>query len=130
MIILVKIVMTAATLCYAAGLAMRHRNNDLHRKLMAAGFILTAGIAVVLVAGVNIFGATYGPSPWLISLTGGEGDARVVLIIHRIFATLTLLLLMAQVYAGIRRLPYHKTLFKAVIPTWLITYISGLSIFI
>ena len=130
MIFLVKIVMTAATLCYATGLTMRHRNNDLHRKLMFVGFLLTGGIAVVLVVGVNIFGATYGPSLWLISLTGGEGNARWVLIIHRIFATLTLLLLMAQVYAGIRRLPYHKKLYKAVIPTWLITYISGLSIFI
>ncbi len=128
-ILLVQLVMTAATLCYAVGYAMRRRNNALHRRLMLSGFVLTFSIALVLVAGVHLFGASYGPASWLVSLTGGADKARAVLIAHRVFATVTFVLLAAQVYTGIRRLPLHRRLQRAVIPTWLISYISGLFIF-
>ena len=130
MIIAVKLVFTAATLCYLAGFQMRIRNNDLHRKLMALGFVLTLGIAVVLLAGVYGFNATYAPAGWLIDAVGGEAGARIVLLIHRGVATLTLIVLIVQIVAGVRRLPLHKRLYKAVIPLWLITYVSGLTIFI
>ena len=128
-VLLVQIFMSAATLCYAAGFAVRHSNNDLHRKLMGLGFLLTLGIAVVLVAGVHLFDAKYGPALWLIDLAGGESNAGIVLIAHRIFATVTLLLLLTQVYSGLRRLSIHHQVYKALVPAWLITYLSGMFIF-
>ena len=130
MIILVKLVFTAATLCYALGFANRHRNNPLHQKLMISGFILTLGIAVVLVAGVQIFGATYAPAGWLINVAGGDQGAQTVLIVHRLFATVALLFLIAQVITGWRRHPLHRRLFRPVIVLWLVTYVSGLTIFV
>lgn len=128
LILLVQIVMTAATLCYAAGLAVRHSNNPLHRALMLTGFGFTLGIAVVLVVGVHVFGATYGPAEWLVGM-GNHGFAYGVLIAHRLLATVTFLLLVAQVITGIRRQPAHHWLFKPVIPLWLLTYVSGMVIF-
>ena len=128
-VVLLQIVMSAATVCFAAGFAVRHSNNALHRKLMATGFVLTAAIAVVLVIAVNVFGATYGPADWLLTAAGGETGARGVLIAHRIVATVTFLFLLAQVITGWRRHPLHHRLYKAVVPLWLITYVSGMTIF-
>ena len=130
MIIAVKLVFSAATLVYLLGLYFRRRNNALHRKLMGLGFILTLGIAIVLVVGVYGFGGTYAPAEWLVRAAGGQTGARAVLLTHRGFATLTLALLIVQIVAGMRRHPLHLRLYKAVIPTWLITYISGLIIFV
>lgn len=130
MIVAVKLVFTAATLVYLAGLFMRHRNNPLHQKLMSLGFVLTLGIALVLVVGVYGFGGTYSPAGWLIGAAGSETGANVVLIIHRAFASITLILVIAQIATGIRRLPLHTRLYKAAIPCWLISYVSGLFIFV
>ena len=129
MIALVQVVMSAATLAFALGYWLRHRDNLWHRRLMALGFLLTISIAVVLVAGVHVYGATYGPAGWLIGLLGGEGPARLVLIAHRGLATLTFLFLAAQVYTGWRRHPLHHRLHRAVVPLWLASYVSGLFIF-
>jgi uncharacterized membrane protein YozB (DUF420 family) len=109
---------------------MRHRNNPLHQKLMLLGFVLTLGIAVVLVVGVYGFDATYGPAAWLVSATGSEAGARIVLITHRAVATITLVVLILQIITGLRRHPLHHRLFKAVVPLWLLTYVSGLTIFV
>lgn len=130
MIVAVKLVFSAATLAYALGLMLRHSNNRLHQMMMGLGFLLTLGIAVVLVVGVYGFGSTYAPAQWLIGLAGGEGGARIVLLIHRGFATVSLLLLIAQIVAGLRRHPLHKRLYKVVIPAWIISYISGLFFFV
>ena len=130
MIIAVKLFMSAATLCYLVGFLQRTRNNALHRKLMATGFALTLFIAVVLVIGVQIFGAGYSPAGWLVDAAGGMDGALSVLIAHRVLATVTLLALIAQVISGIRRLPLHHRMYKAAIPLWLITYVSGMVIFI
>ncbi len=128
-IALIQIFMSAATASFAAGYHFRHRNNALHRKLMLLGLLLTVGIAVVLVVGVHVFDATYGPAPWLVDLAGGEEGARVVLVLHRIFASVTLVLLLVQVVTGIRRLPLHRRLYKVVVPAWLVSYATGMVIF-
>ena len=129
LILSVQIVMTAATVCFVAGLRVRHTNNPLHRKLMLAGFLLTIGIAVVLVVGVHAFGLSYSPAGWLVAGVGSEEAARGVLIAHRLVATLTLLVLLGQVITGIRRHPAHRWLYMAVVPLWLVSYVSGLFIF-
>ncbi|MEE8397220.1 MAG: DUF420 domain-containing protein [bacterium] len=130
MILTVKLVFTAATLAFMVGFSLRRSNNALHRRLMLLGALLTAGIAVVLVAGVYIFGETYGPAGWLVEAAGSEARARGVLVAHRLLATVTLVCLLTQVVAGLRRSPLHKRLYKAVIPLWFLTYGSGLVVFV
>lgn len=122
--------MTLATLCYAFGYAMRHRNNLLHRRAMALGFCLTLAIAAVLVVGVQGFGAGYRPAYWLVEWSGGEQRARFILLVHRSLATVSLGLLIAQVVSGIRRLPLHRLLHPFTIAGWIISYVSGMFIFV
>ncbi len=129
-ILTVKLVMSLATLVYAFGYAMRHRDNLLHRRAMALGFCLTLAIAAVLVIGVQGFGATYRPAYWLVEWLGGEQQARVVLLVHRGWATLSLLLLIAQVVSGVRRLPLHHRLYPFTIAAWIVSYVSGMFIFV
>ena len=121
--------MSLATLCFAFGYAMRHRDNLRHRQMMAAGFIVTLGIAVVLVVGVQVYGAAYRPAYWLVEWLG-DARAHTVLLIHRAIATVTLLLLIAQVFSGIRRLPLHKVIYPFTIGAWLISWVSGMFIFV
>ena len=121
--------MSLATLCYAFGYALRHRDNPLHRKVMTGGFVLTIAIAVVLVVGVQVFGATYRPAFWLVEWAG-EGRAYTVLLVHRAIATLTFLLLVTQVISGVRRLPLHSRLYPFTILAWIISYVSGMFIFV
>ncbi len=130
MIIVVKLVFAAATLAYALGYFNRIRNNALHRRLMALGFLLTLGIAVALLVGVYGFHSTYGPAGWLVDLSGGAGPARIVLLAHRAVASLTLLFLIAQIVTGVWRHPLHRRLFRIVIPLWLISFATGLVIFV
>jgi uncharacterized membrane protein YozB (DUF420 family) len=95
---------------------------------MAAGFFLTVAVALVLVAGVRAFGATYGPADWLVAALGNPG-ARGVLLLHRALATLTFLVLLAQVISGWRRHRLHRRLARLLVPLWLLSYGSGLVIF-
>ncbi|MBI4083524.1 MAG: DUF420 domain-containing protein [Candidatus Lambdaproteobacteria bacterium] len=129
MITLVKLVMSTATFCFILGYALRHRNNRLHRRWMVAGFALALAIAIVLVVGVQLFHAPYGPSFWLVELAGERG-ARIVLTCHRVLATVALLALIGQVVTGIRRHPLHRRLYRATIPLWLAAYVSGMFLFL
>lgn len=130
MIVAVKLVFTVATLFYIAGYSMRIRNNALHQKLMGLGFACTLGIAVTLLVGVYGFDGTYSAAMWLEDMAGGAEGARAVLLTHRGVATLTLLVLIVQILAGLKRHPLHKRLFKVLIPLWIVTYVSGLVIFV
>ena len=129
MIFGVKLCMTLATLCFAFGYALRHRDNRRHRQLRLVGFGLTVAIAVVLVAGVQGFGATYRPAFWLIEWLGETG-ARTVLLVHRAIATGAFLLLATQVYSGARRLPLHAALYPFTVLAWIVAYVSGMFIFV
>lgn len=129
LIFAVKLCMTLATLCYAFGYAMRHRNNPLHRRVMLLGFGLTVAIAAVLVVGVQGFGAGYRPAFWLVEWLG-EAGARTALLVHRGFATCTFLLLAAQAVSGLRRMPLHHALYPFTILAWVVSYVSGMFIFV
>ncbi len=129
MILAVKALMSLATLVYAAAYAMRRRNNWLHRRLNLLGFGLTLAIAVVLAVGVRFLGASYRPAYWLVEALGREDRAWIVLQVHRGWASLTLVLLITQVVAGLRRAPLHRKLAPWVIAAWLISYVSGSFIF-
>jgi len=130
LIVTVKMVFTLATMLFAWGYMVSRRNNALHRRLMVLGFVATLSIAVVLVVGVHLLGQGYAPAQWLLGAAGGPGGARMVLLAHRGVATLTLVLLIAQMVAGARRLPLHRRLHRWVVPFWLVTYLSGLVLFV
>lgn len=129
MIVAIKLVMSAATLIYAVGLVYRHRDNARHRRLMALGFAVTLTIAVALVVGVHVFGSTYGAAVWLVQAAGRAG-AETVLLVHRGVATVTLLALVAQVVTGALRHPAHGALARVTVPLWLLSYVSGMFIFV
>lgn len=128
MIITVKIVFTVATLLFARGLWIRPKTASTHGYWMLGGLCATLGTAVVLIVGVNVYGATYSPASWLVSMAGDH--AKWVLLIHRGISTLTFVLLLIQGWAGWRRHPLHLRLYKIVIPLWLTSYLSGLTIFV
>lgn len=130
MIVIVKLVFAAATMAYFLGYFSRFRNNALHRRLMVLGFLLTLGIAVTLLAGVYGFHGSYGPAQWLVQLSGGPQPAHWVLLAHRAVASVTLLLLIAQITTGIRRHPLHRRLVRVVAPLWLVSFCTGLVIFV
>ena len=130
MIVAVKLVFTAATLAYLVGFLNRTRNNPFHQKMMLLGFVLTLGIAVVLIVGVHVFGSTYAPAQWLVGLAGGDAGAKGVLIAHRALSTLTLVVLIMQIVTGWRRHPWHHRLYRAVVPLWCASYLTGLVIFV
>ena len=130
MIIAVKLVMTIATVLFALGLYQSKKNINLHRLYMKLGFLSTLSIAVVLVVGVHFFGATYGPAGWLVKVFGSESTAGIILVLHRFFATVTLGFLITQVVTGIIRHPLHLKIYRYVIITWLISYTSGLVLFV
>jgi len=130
MILTVKWVFTAATLFFAFGYHQRRRNNARHRMWMLLGFLSTLLIAVVLVAGVHLFGETYSAAPWLVSAAGSPAGAKTVIIVHRIFSTLAMVGVIVQVVSGMRRLPLHKRFHRWVIPMWLVSYFSGLVVFV
>ena len=129
MIFAVKVVMSVATLLYAIGYTLRRRNNLWHRRVMLLGFLATLAIAVVLVVGVQVYGSGYHPAFWLVDALGTERRAAIVLLVHRGVATVTLLLLIAQVVSGWRRLPLHRRLYPFTIGFWLIAFVSGMFIF-
>ena len=130
MIIAVKIVFSLATLAFIAGLRVRRSNNQLHKRFMILGFILTLSIAMILIAGVHLFNQTYGPAQWLVEISGGINQAKNVLIAHRVFSTIALLFLVTQVITGIVKNPLHRVLVKFVIPFWSISFFTGLVIFV
>ncbi|MDH4122346.1 MAG: DUF420 domain-containing protein [Deltaproteobacteria bacterium] len=129
MILFIQLGMTAATVLFAVGLWHRHRNNALHRKLMATGMGVFLSTAVGLVAWVNLAGATYAPAPWLVELAGGEPQARRVLTAHRGLATLAFIWMALTAHAGAKRLPRHKQMAPWAVVLWLAAYGSGLVIF-
>jgi len=122
---LVDLGMTVSVLLFGTGYVFRRKNNRLHRILNGLGMACNLASAVVLLVAVH---AIYG------------GDARAagfvpgvpgwVILSHRILATVTLLMMLAMGWTGIRRnRTLHIAIHRFFIPSYLIVYISGLLIF-
>ena len=129
MILVVKLAMTMATLCFAVGYAARRRDNLLHRRVMLAGYLLTLTAAGMFVTSVHGFGAIYRPGYWLVRTAGGPEQARGVLIAHFVLASIALLALGMQVVSGLRRDPIHRRAYPYAIALWLAAYVTGMFIF-
>ncbi len=129
MILAVKWLMTLATVLIVVGYSVVGKNLQLHRRLMISGLVSFLGIAVVLVLGVQVYGATYEPAAWAVRLFGGEGSANL-LIAHRVVATISALLLLAQAWSGWKRRRIHPRMARLTLVLWLVSYVSGSCLFV
>ncbi len=128
MILTVKILMTATTLCFLRGFRLARSDPQRHRRWMLAGLVSFVAIAVALVLGVHVFEQSYSPAPWTVGAFGEPG-ARFLLKLHRGMATVSAILLLMQAVSGWKRRPAHLKLGPATLACWLVSYASGLVLF-
>lgn len=128
MVVSLKLLLSAATLCFALGYAARpggNRDISVHRRWMARGLALAWSVPLVWGTGwfleVNIR-----PGYWLIDLLGGEARAHILTGFQQGITMLTLLLLGFQGWLGLRRALLHRTLAHGVILLWLLSYVTGM----
>ena len=129
MILAVKWLMTLATGLFVVGYGVSGRNVQLHRRLMISGLVCFLGIAAVLVLGVQVYGATYEPAAWAVRLFGDRGSVHL-LVAHRVVATISALLLLAQAWTGWKRRRVHPRMARLTIVLWLVSYVSGSFLFV
>ncbi len=131
MAVTLKLLLSAATLCFALGYASRHRDNrgnrgnSTHRHWMMWGLALAWTVPIVWGAG-GVLGVNLRPGYWLIDLLGGEGRAHLLAGFQKGMTMLALLVLGFQGWLGLRRAPLRRTLSYAVILLWLCSYVTGM----
>ncbi len=126
MIVITKLFLSAATLCFGVGYAARRRANWLHRQLMALGVALAWTGAVVLLTGRVGLDLPLHPAYWLDDLTGSARAPQIVAAVQQSLALLGLLVLTAQMVLGMRRHPLHRVVALAALPLWLFVWISSM----
>ncbi|HEX9843722.1 MAG TPA: hypothetical protein VGC20_13270 [bacterium] len=126
MIVITKLFLSAATLCFGVGYAARRRANPLHRRLMAAGVALGWTAAAVLLLGRAGLGLPARPAFWLLEAAGSERGAAIVATVHQTLAVLVLLTLSAQALLGRVRHPLHRPVAWVVLPAWLLVWVSAM----
>ncbi len=129
MILVVKCLMTFATVLFVVGYRVAGKHDQLHRRLMISGLVSFLGVAMVLVVGVHVYGATYEAAAWAVRLFGGRGSLNL-LIAHRGVATISALLLLAQAWTGWKRRSVHPRMARLTLALWLVSYISGSFLFV
>ena len=121
---LVNIGMTMSVVSFTVGFYFRKQTGK-HRIWMSLGILFNLVTAIGLVVSVHLFhggdfvAAGFYPvvPPWAI-------------LCHRILATLTVLLMLAQAFTGIiRNRKWHLRIQRLFVPLYLIIYVSGLLIF-
>lgn len=120
---LINIGMTISVLCFYIGYFFRKSNNSLHRKINIAGVVINLVTAVFLLVhkyllnGIEAAGIFPTVPP-------------TVILIHRFFAAVSLILMLTMAYTGItRKAETHKKLHFIFLPLYTIVFISGLFIF-
>lgn len=115
--------MTLSLIAFTVGYFFRVKNNAIHvvANLTGVGFNLVTAIYLLIIkyglGGLELFGIEYAVAPWII-------------LTHRAFATITLLLMLVMAYLGVtRNREWHIKLHKPFIVLYLVVYISGLFIF-
>ena len=129
MILAVKWLMTLVTVLFVVGYGVSGSNVQLHRRLMISGLLCFLGIAAVLVLGVQVYGAAYESAAWAVRLFGDRGSADL-LIAHRVVATISALLVLAQAWTGWNRRRVHPRMARLTMVLWLVSYVSGSCLFV
>lgn len=88
--------MTISILCFYAGYFFRHSNNRLHRILNTAGVLFNLAAAVFLLSGKYLMGGV--EAMGIVPVV-----PPIVVIIHRICASIALVLMLTMAYSGIQR---------------------------
>lgn len=115
--------MTASIVAFYLGYTFRISNLTLHRVLNTSGMIFNLLAAVYLLAIKYLLG---GITEHQIYPT----MAPIVIIIHRIFASISLLMMLLMGYSGWKRnRTFHVKLHYIFLPLYTIVYISGLFLF-
>lgn len=131
MTVTLKLLLSAATFCFALGYASRHgidrgdRGNLTHRKWMMCGLALAWTVPIAWGTGA-LLGVRIRPGYWLIDLLGGEGRAHLLAGFQQGMTLLALLVLGFQGWLGLRRAALHRTLARGVILLWLCSYVTGM----
>ncbi len=126
MIIGIKLLLSTATVCFAVGYAARRRVNRLHRRLMAVGAGVAWLAAAAIGVGMSVGELPLGPAYWLVDVLGGAGPARIAAAVQLTLASLALVGVTVQAYLGWMRHPLHRLAARAVIPLWLLVYVSAM----
>jgi uncharacterized membrane protein YozB (DUF420 family) len=115
--------MTISVICFYIGYYFRNSNNQLHRKINIAGVLVNLATALFLLThkylmnGIEAAGIFPTVSP-------------TIILIHRFFAAVSLVLMLTMAYTGItRKAETHKKLHFIFLPLYTIVFISGLFIF-
>ena len=115
--------MTIYVICFYIGYYFRNSNNQLHRKINIAGVLVNLATALFLLThkylmnGIEAAGIFPTVSP-------------TIILIHRFFAAVSLVLMLTMAYTGItRKAETHKKLHFIFLPLYTIVFISGLFIF-
>ncbi len=129
MIFAVKLLMTLTTGFLVVGYRVAKRDNDLHKKLMVLALVGFAGTALALVVGTHVFEQTYSPAAWSVRLFGPTGASRLLLV-HRGFASISACFLIFQACTGWMKRPAHPRLGRSTLVLWVVSYVSGLVLFV
>ncbi len=125
MIILVKLLLSAATALFGAGFAARRRARGLHRRWMAQA--LGLALLATVIAGASVAaGWPLRPAFWLADLLGGSGRAQFAAHLHQAAMGTVIALLCAQAWLGKTRHRLHRLPARAVLPLWGAVYLPAM----
>ncbi len=115
--------MTFSILCFYTGYYFRIKNNLLHKQINILGVISNLGTSIFLLTHKYILDG--------IEIAGIYPKVPIEIVhIHRAFATLSLILMLAMAITGIiRKKEIHKKIHYFFLPIYTAVYISGLFIF-
>lgn len=129
MIVLVKLIFTAAVVLLALGFSVRHRHNRRHRQFMLAGVVLAtlSPFPVLAAHGMDL------PPPfeafWIVREMGGIEGMAVITRIHQGASALFLVALWTQSLLGFYRSLLHHAFSWLVIVFGFISYTGTMLIY-
>jgi len=120
---LVNGLMTLSILCFYSGYYFRVKNNSLHRRVNTLGIIFNLSAAIFLITVKYAFGGVEAFSIF-------PSFDRIYIDIHRLFALISLVLMLGMAYTGYtKKKRIHLKLHFVFLPLYTIVYISGLFLF-
>lgn len=125
----VKLMASAAVLCFAVGYAARHRDRALHMRMMSWGILLAMAAPLGLLAGLALGLESPGIAYWVAVLMGGRAAAQWTAWVHQAAAAAVLALLWGQALLGLRRSPWHALVARVALPAGALVYLGTLFIY-
>ncbi|MCH8885111.1 MAG: hypothetical protein IIC13_00840 [SAR324 cluster bacterium] len=129
MIVLVKLILSAAVVLLALGYSVRHRHNRRHRQLMFAGVLLATVSPVPVLASHWMDLPPPFEAYWLVQQMGGVEGMALITRFHQGAFALFLVLLWTQSILGFYRSIFHHALAWMVILFGFISYSGTMMIY-